>query len=153
MLNLILPLALFLGSEAIPPKLFANYRELFEYIADAESLPKDPETVFKLAAESSISVHQVKVGDFHLVIRADFHGDGYVSTIRGAQGNGTFYVLHRERGGLRLIGTMFGNGYVPGSLNGQLYFKMGAHMSAGSSPESIYRVVGDSLVLDGAKKQ
>lgn len=134
------------GPSAVQP--FAGYRELFSYIAEREELPTDPDAILKLAAESSLAEVRARADESYIVVRVDFRADTHVSKVRGAQGNGPFYVLRREGGRFRLLGTMFGNSYVWGSRNGNLFFTVSSHMSAEHSDTATYRVAGNVLVKE-----
>lgn len=128
------------------PRSFAGYPDLFRYVAETELLPTDEDTIFRLAAESTVDYVGVRPGEVYVVVRAELREEGEASRVRGAQGNGPYYVFRKQGGAFLLLGTMFGNRYTWGSLNGGLVFTVTAQLSADQSQAAVYRVVRDGLV-------
>ena len=99
----------------------------------------DDGQLFKLAAESSMDWFWLdsKAKRIVIVIRLDLLRGTY-SAIRGAQGNGDYYLFAPSTNGYRHVGTMWGNSYRHGTLNGKPRFIASAHMSAASAVETEY---------------
>ncbi len=95
--------------------------------------------LFKLAAESSMDWFWLdsKAKRIVIVIKLDLLGETY-SAIRGAQGNGDYYLFVPSTNGYCHVGTMWGNSYRHGTLNGKPRFIASAHMSAASAIETEY---------------
>ena len=128
------------------PRLFSGYRDVYRFIAEIEGLPTDPDSVLKLAAESHITIVHPK--QFYLLIRPDFWNENFVSQIRGAHGNGPFYVLRQEGRQLRLIGTIFANHIDWGSRNEQPCFTVASDSGGNPDQKDVYCVVGDTLIRE-----
>lgn len=128
------------------PRSFGRYSDLFRYVAEAELLPTDEDSIFRLAAESTVDYVGVRPGEWYVVVRAELREEGETSRLRGAQGNGPYYVFRKQGNAFLLLGTMFGNRYTWGSLNGSLVFTVTAQLSAEQSQTAVYRVVRDGLV-------
>ena len=130
------------------PIEFDTYEKLYAFIAKREGLPMDHHTVFKLAADSSTEIDGLnEQPSYALVITPHFYNGGIFDTIRGAQGNGSLYVLRARAHnftsldtdrGFELIGYGGGNGLRWSSYNHQCRFITGWHLSAGERPETIY---------------
>jgi len=151
----------------IEPKNFSSYCELFKFIAKNEGFePGDADNgdfLLKLAADSKIEACQAE--GFKLpviVVTPNYYyyfdySDGAVSMLRGAQGNGKFYLLLPLRKnltngdsadpGFRLVGIAEGNGYEWSSSNFVPQFITRWHISAGESPESVYEWDGKVFKL------
>lgn len=128
------------------PIHFQNYQELFTYIASQNGL--DPETIFDLAVDSRIDYksRQTNADPIIAVITASYlqdhkspYGDKYrINNIRGASGNGNFYVIRFEEEGLDLIGILVGNGYSWTNINGNDALFTSWHMSAAEYVKTVY---------------
>lgn len=128
------------------PRSFGGYPDLFRYVAEAELLPTDEESIFRLAAESTVDYVGIRPGESYVVVRVELRDEGEASRVRGAQGNGPYYVFRKQGGAFLLLGTMFGNRYTWGSLKGSLAFTVTAQLSAEQSQAAVYRVIRDGLV-------
>ena len=98
------------------PQHFNSYKEVFTYIAEHTELPDtSPDTIFQLACESSIDhIPSLSDGVALLVIKTNFYRfviDGWDNSIRGAQGNGEYYIFEARKGGFNLVGVILGNMY------------------------------------------
>jgi hypothetical protein len=130
----------------VHPPRFVSYEQMFRFIASQSDLEHvDRSSVFKLASESCVQYVRANPKEWYLVIRADYRHD-HVSTIRGAQGNGPFYVFHEVGGAFIFLGVMFGNGYTQASVNGNIGFDVHAHAGGGKTTTAHYDVVGETLV-------
>ena len=133
------------------PIHFKDYEELFDYIAFQNGLKTGldnggPGDVFKLAVDSKIDYHRDSDGipDTAVIM------PNYIQTflyenhrfrdnfIRGAQGNGSYYVIRFENEGIDLIGILEGNGYSWTSINGKEALETSWHMSAREYVRTIY---------------
>lgn len=111
------------------PKRLENYRRVFEFIGRHELVStgiapelKD-EVLIKLAADSTVSVRSASDGSPEFwVVRPDYitpGRKGSTSRIRGASGNGRFYVLmprpelnaQSESMAFDVVGVLAGNDY------------------------------------------
>jgi hypothetical protein len=128
------------------PRTFDRYPDLFRHLAETELLPTDEESIFKLAAESTVDYIGVGAGAWYVVVRAELREEGEASRLRGAQGNGPYYVFRKQGGTFQLLGKMFGNSYTWGTLNGAPVFTVTTHLSVDQSQTAVYRVVRDGLV-------
>jgi hypothetical protein len=80
---------------AMPVQCFQSYEAVFQYIAKCENLRTDSQTLFALAADSTIERwHNDPTGDV-AIIRAEYYGDSRFG-IRGAQGNGRYYAFQTD---------------------------------------------------------
>jgi hypothetical protein len=130
----------------VHPTRFASYEQVFRFIASQSDLEQiDRSSVFKLAAESCVEYVRTRPKAWYLVIRADYLHN-HISTIRGAQGNGPFYVFHEGGGAFTFLGVMGGNAYTQTSVNGNIGFDVSAHAGGGKTTTAHYDVVGEMLV-------
>jgi hypothetical protein len=147
-----LPLVLLAGLLPIAPLATADdavlrdYRAVFQYIVDNEDIPVDKPDLFNMAAESVVDHVQTEPAQWFLVVKPDLLNEKHGSMLRGAQGNGPFYVFRETPQGFEVLGTMFGNGYKAGSTNGRLQLRTTSHGSAEISQETVYEVEGHRLV-------
>jgi hypothetical protein len=111
-------------------------------------LPNDDDALFKTAAESSMDWFWLEEGTTNIVIviKLDFL-DGPYSAIRGAHGNGPYYLFMPIEKGFQLPGKMAGNGYHHGTLNGRAQFITSWHMGGGEAYENIYDWDGKTFKL------
>jgi len=142
------------------PIKFAGYRELYAFIAQNSGggLPTDANTLFKLAADSKteiITLSDEKMPYVYL-IESHYYNGGIYDQIRGAQGNGSYFILRplatnyaaRDTDkGFELIGIADGNSCAMTNSNGKLQFVTHWHLSATESPESIYEWNGKFFEL------
>ena len=126
------------------PVYFKDYQAIFAYIADREGVDTDPNTIIELAADSSIEYDR-ESKDLRIIITANYinkkESKG-VNEIRGASGNGCFYIFESKRNGYNLIGILEGNGYKKISREGQEQYSTSWHMSAFEYGETIYQFNG-----------
>ena len=129
------------------PIKFADYREFYTFVAQRTygGMPTDAENLFKLAAESRteiISLDYKAMPYVYVVEPHYFIGEN--DEIRGAQGNGDYYILcplaagHTPLGGFELVGVAEGNGYTLRYSNGVPQFVTYWHMSASDHVKNIY---------------
>jgi len=132
----------------IAADVFKNYRECFRFMARDRDSKIDDDQLFKLAAESSMNWYWLdsETRRIVIVIKLDLLGDTY-SAIRGAQGNGDYYLFVPVSNGFLHVGTMWGNSYKYGTLNGKPRFIASAHMSAASAIETEYVWDGSRFII------
>jgi len=123
------------------PRVFKNWTDCFRFMADACQcvFTRDADSLFKLAAESSMEWFWLEEGSSQvvIVIKLDMLSGPY-SAIRGAQGNGPYYLFTPAEEGFRFVGAMDGNRFRWGTRNGRARFTTNWHMSATQSIENIY---------------
>jgi hypothetical protein len=134
-------------SKSRPPR-FKNYGAVFRFIAQQAELPTDTATLFMLAADSSIEVLAFdEIPTLYLVTPHYFAG-GLYDQIRGAQGNGRYYLLrplnrditavgNLDRG-FEVVGVADGNTYKWEWFNKRPRLVTAWHLSASESPTNIY---------------
>lgn len=128
-------------ASADEPRTFTNWRECFRFmVGDSDTmLQSDDDTLFKLAAESSMD--RVWLGErtnrIVIVVKLDYLKGPY-SALRGAQDNGLYYLFVPVENGFQYVGRMEGNGFKWGTPNGKARFTTNWHMSASESYENIY---------------
>lgn len=124
--------------------------EVFHFIASHEDLGDaevpDRSVVFKLASESCVDYLRSRPDDWYLIIRADYLHKNHISAIRGAQGNGPFYVFREAGGTFTFLGVMLGNAYTQTSGEKHIGFNVSAHAGGGKTSTAHYEVIGDALV-------
>lgn len=119
---------------ASEPLHFKNYREAYAYVAHCEGLPTDADTLLKLAAESKMEITPVEnLGTFH-IIEASYYADG-LDQIRGAQGNGRFYVLRENKGNFDLAGILEGNAYRWNNTDNHAALQTHWHVGGGDNDD------------------
>lgn len=150
-------------NKQIEPKDFSNYYELFKYIAKNEGFEPghadNEDFLLKLAADSKIETYQVDGIKLPVIIVTPHYYTylvgplARIDELRGAQGNGDFYLLlplknlTNEDGspdpGFRIVGIAEGNSYWWSSTS----FNTGWHISAYESPKSVYEWDGKLFKL------
>ncbi len=130
------------------PIKFTGYHALYTYIAQHEGLATDSNTVFKLAADSQTEVLAVnKSLPWVYAVESHYYDGGAYDQIRGAQGNGNYYILRPlatndvnldTDKGFELVGILEGNYYELHYSNNVPQFIAYWHMSASESDPSIY---------------
>ena len=122
-------------------RMFKNWQACFRFMAEDNdnALPSDEATLFKLAAESSMEWFWLEEGTNRIVIaiKLDFLKGPY-SAIRGAQGNGLYYLLVPVGDGYQFVGKMEGNRFAWSTLNGKARFTAAWHVSASEWYENVY---------------
>ena len=111
------------------PIKFSNYHELYAFIAKYNTyggMQTDANTLFKLAADSTTEIITLeKLEDTNLppyvyIVTSHYYNGGIFDEIRGAQGNGNFYILRPlakdftsmdTDHGFELVGLVAGNAY------------------------------------------
>lgn len=89
---------------------FDNYKQLFTFIAKLEGLSAEPDTIRKLAEESTIEpIGQLSPGRF-IVIDVEYMGKEF-SKIRSFHNNGSYYILLKNKKNFKLVGCVVGNRY------------------------------------------
>lgn len=125
----------------MPAVPFGSYKAAFRYIAKCEGLPSDSSTLFALAADSTLErSHSHLAGDL-VIVRAEYYGQSRFG-IRGAQGQGRYYVFQTRDDGWRLVGILHGNSYRWDAVGDTLRIITRTHLSAVESPETIYTWTG-----------
>ena len=129
------------------PIKFAGYREFFTFVAQNTygGMPTNADTLLKLAADSSIEIIGLdfKQMPYVYVVESGYF-NGEFDEIRGAQGNGQYYILRplatddADSGGFELVGILKGNAYAVQYVNGTPRFVSYWHLSAREHPETIY---------------
>jgi hypothetical protein len=89
---------------------FANYHDVYRFIAERESIPTNADALLKLAAESHMEIATIENLGIIQIIEANYYGDIF-NKIRGAQLNGRYYVLRKNKSGFDLVGILEGNIY------------------------------------------
>lgn len=120
--------------------VFPTYRDCFRFMAGCqETTVVDEANLFKLAAESSMETFRLADGTSNivLVIKLDYLKGPY-SAMRGAQGNGLYFLFVPRSNGFEHVGTMAGNAYRHGTLNGRCRFITSWHMSGAEAIETEY---------------
>jgi hypothetical protein len=133
------------------PVHFKNYHELFEFIARDNGLEATNEVVTKLSADSRVEYRlaQNKDSRIRAVIEADYIDTNEfpgVNSLRGASGNGLFYVIEFELNGIDLIGVLEGNGWELRTIDGRESYVTSWHMSAYEFVETVYEFNGRAFV-------
>jgi len=129
------------------PIKFAGYREFFTFVGQDKILgmPTGADAIFKLAADSMIKIVDLDFKQMpYVYVVEDHFFRGEFDEIRGAQGNGQYYILrplaadNATLGGFELVGILDGNAYTVQHINGTPRFVSYWHLSAGEHPESVY---------------
>ena len=154
------------GDAAIEPiKLpvkFAGYREFFTFVAKNTygGMATDADTLFKLAADSTIKIVGLDFKSMpYVYVVQDHYYNGYLDEIRGAQGNGQYYILRpliNDGGaseGFELVGILDGNAYEVQHINETPRFVSYWHLSAGEHPETIYEWNGKFFESKSGNRQ
>ncbi len=145
------------------PIRFAGYQQLYAFIASRSygGIPTNPtnaETLFKLAADSCtqiVTLEDLQMPYVHLV-ETHYYNGGVYDRIRGAQGNGNYYILRPlttnhvtfdTDKGFDLVGIVQGNSWKVTYHGGRTRIVTRWHMSAAESPESIYEWNGKFFEL------
>ena len=127
---------------------FRDYAEAFRFIARHEELSTDEGTVFRLAADSSVEIWRFEQIPILYFVTAHYYAGGLYDQIRGAQGNGRYYLLrplnheftaagNLDRG-FELVGIAEGNTYHWQTINSRPRLATTWHLSAAESPTNIY---------------
>lgn len=130
------------------PVRFHTYHDLYTFIAQREGLPNAANSLFKLAADSETKIYAFDAPPPYLwVITPHFYNGGIFDEIRGAQGNGSYYVLcppatnftslDTDRG-FKLVGVAAGNSLRWSSLNHNPPLITTWHMGGGPPAETVY---------------
>ena len=118
---------------------YADWKECYRFMAEQAYFPTDDQSLFRLAAESSADWFWLVDGSKEIVVVVKLDArDGPYSALRGAQQNGLYFLFTPNDSGYRFIGTMEGNSYRRGTINGKSHFTTGWHMSSSLSYENIY---------------
>jgi hypothetical protein len=92
------------------PIKFASYHDVYRFIAECEGVPTNADGLLKLAAESNMQIANIeKIGTIQ-IIEANYYGEVF-NEIRGAQLNGRYYVLRKNKSNFELVGILEGNVY------------------------------------------
>ncbi len=97
---------------------------------------QDDEALFNLALASSLDRAQ-PWGTPQFAVVVTLCSLDYCD-MRGAQGNGSYYLFMPVETGFQFAGKMGGNRYKWTTVNGSPQFVTGHHMSASQSYETIY---------------
>lgn len=133
------------------PVRFANHHQLYGFIAKHEGVQSFPDAVFRLAADSNTELYDFDDAPRHVwVVTPHFYtvyNSGSSDLIRGATGNGNFYLVRPLAGnsasrntdcGFELVGTVEGNTYGFSGFNQTTRLTTHWHLSADKSPETVY---------------
>ena len=137
-------------TEAKLPIKFTDYQAFYTFVANRTygGMPTDAESVFKLAADSTTEILTLegKQLPYAYLVTSHYYNGGIYDQIRGAQGNGDYYLLRplatdyttldTDRG-FELVGIAVGNTWRLSHSNGRPRFVTTWHMSAAENPESI----------------
>jgi hypothetical protein len=137
---------------------FSSYTQLFRLIAANEmDLPTDSETVLTLAAQSDFELYVTDSRSVFAVITPHYYVGNAIDQLRGASGNGNFYVVRlnlssgladepgRSPPSLDLLGVAEGNSFRWSSENDQQILITTWHMSAEEHLTHVYVVAGNVL--------
>lgn len=130
----------FAGEDALTsPVHFQNYQEIFSHIADANELFNDPEMILQLSNECRVEYppDAQKDGQTRAVMALNLMDNG-VNILRGASGNGVYYVIQSTATGLDLVGILEGNSWKHQVINDRDAFVTTWHMSAEEYVETTY---------------
>jgi len=118
---------------------FDDYMQLFTFIAKIEGVPGDPNSLLKLAAESTMkSTGKLAPGQFVVVEAQYWKESSSSSRIRSHQNNGGYYVLLKKEKGFQLAGYLVGNRYRWRISGGRIRIIVNYHISVVAN-ESIYQ--------------
>lgn len=134
------------------PRKFKSYHEFYDFAARLEGVSvTNSEVLLKFAADTSteiITVDDRAMQDQYLyLIEPHYLNGGVYDQIRGAQGNGGYYVLRLlatnftgldTDKGFELVGLLAGNSCRFTHETGKPTFITHWHMSAAESPQTIY---------------
>jgi hypothetical protein len=121
----------------MPGKPFASYQEAFRYIAKWEGLPADSQTLFALAADSTLERSNSHLTGDLVIVKAEYYGQSRFG-IRGAQGQGQYYVFQIRDSKWKLVGILHGNSYRWNAVGDTLQIITRWHMSLAENPETVY---------------
>ena len=96
------------------PVVFSGYRELFAHIAVIEHVSTDADSVFALAAESTITLRPTNDPSLLFeVVAPNYYHAAIANQLRGAGANGSFYIVrvgsHADKRMVDLVGVVYGN--------------------------------------------
>ena len=130
------------------PVRFSTYRDVYTFIARREGVPTNTDALFKLAADSETEIYAFDDPPPYLwVITPHFYNGGIFDEIRGAQGNGGYYILRPLARnftsmdtdcGFELVGVAEGNSVSWRSLNHNPQLITTWHIGGGKPPETVY---------------
>jgi hypothetical protein len=130
------------------PICFSNYCGLYTFIAKHEGLSASADVRFQLAADSETKIYALDEPPSYVwVIEPHFFNGGIFDEIRGAQGNGTVYLVcplaenftsGDTNHGFELVGIARGNTVRFSSVNHIPRLIVNWHVSAAEAQETIY---------------
>jgi hypothetical protein len=134
------------------PIRFKNYRELYAFISHEvfpdNDVPSGPDAIFKLAADSETETYALDNSPFYLwVITPHYLNGGIYDQIRGAQGNGAYFIVRplaknltseNTDCGFELVGIASGNALNFSGYNQTTRFTTFWHISATEHPATTY---------------
>ena len=144
------------------PIKFKSYRELYAFIEaranGGSGMPTNASTILAMASDTKteiVTLANDKIPYVYLVT-PHFYNGGIYDHIRGAQGNGYYYILRPlakqtdytadgKDHGFELVGIGEGNSLTWTNSNGRIGFRTTWHISAGEHPETIYQWNGTSF--------
>ena len=104
-------------------------------------MPINDDTVSKLVADSTDKIvvldSKQRQMSFVHVVESHYFNHG-IDEIRGAQGNGQFYILLPLTSKVELVGILDGNSYRLQPKNGTPRFVSYWHLASNESSENIY---------------
>lgn len=123
------------------PVHFQSYQDIFGYIITQNGLFNDPEMVLQLSNDCKVDYvtpESSKDGQLAVLIVNLINPDNKVNELRGASGNGEYYVLQFTATGMDLVGVLAGNSWKHQTVNGRDAFVTTWHMSAEEYTEVVY---------------
>jgi hypothetical protein len=134
------------------PVRFKNYQELYAFISrevfESKSVSSNPNTLFKLAADSETEPYALDNPPFYLwIITPRYFNGGIYDQIRGAQGNGVYYIIRplarnfasdKTDCGFELVGIAHGNALSFSDYNQTTRLTTYSHISATEHPGNTY---------------
>ncbi len=131
---------------AFETEFFTDYFSAFRFLAEKSHLSSDDNSVFKLAAESSITKFPFEEkGELILVVNLNYYKGTY-NSVRSPDGNGHFYIFLSTDDLLEYLGSMEGASYSRKTVAGELSFITSWIISENEVIESVYRYNGEHFI-------
>jgi hypothetical protein len=111
------------------PIKFTNYHDVYRFIAECEGVPTNADALLKLASESKMEITPIENVGTIQIIEANYYSDVF-NKIRGAQLNGRYYVLRRNKSDFDLVGILEGNIYRWENIGKSVKLKTHWHVGA-----------------------
>lgn len=127
------------------PAPIPGFRAMWKSIAEQDGLPTTEEFLWQLASQSTTSWQTIDGVGIFLVVELRYsyatppsspsHMAGYM---RGAAGNGPYYIFLLDHNALKPVGRFEGNSCAFDTTGDQLRAIVTFHLSAYEEPEHIY---------------